>query len=121
MSLTDTRIKALRRSEAVGRYTDSSGLVLDLSLNDAFPKPPFQTILGRELEPERVQLPMISGLGNQGGDGMVTLVNEKNGHIGFGTGRQQPACQCGLGGIDNYPAKVFQRHRHWITFDAFNL
>ncbi|MCH7820373.1 MAG: tyrosine-type recombinase/integrase [Proteobacteria bacterium] len=30
MALTDTRIKALRRSQEVGRYTDGSGLVLDV-------------------------------------------------------------------------------------------
>ena len=30
VALTDTRIKALRRSQVVGRYTDSSGLVLDV-------------------------------------------------------------------------------------------
>ena len=30
VALTDTRIKALRRSQVVGRYTDGSGLVLDV-------------------------------------------------------------------------------------------
>ena len=35
VALNDTRIKALRRSKAVGRYTDGSGLVLDLKPSGA--------------------------------------------------------------------------------------
>jgi len=35
MALTDTRIKALRRSKRVGKYTDGSGLVLDVKPSGA--------------------------------------------------------------------------------------
>lgn len=35
MALTDTRIKALRRSQAIGRHTDGSGLVLDATSSGA--------------------------------------------------------------------------------------
>ncbi len=35
MPLTDTRIKALRRSQSVGRYTDGNGLVLDVKPSGA--------------------------------------------------------------------------------------
>ena len=35
MALNDTRIRALKRSQEVGRYTDSSGLVLDVKPSGA--------------------------------------------------------------------------------------
>ena len=35
MALTDTRIKAVRRSQEIGRHTDGSGLVLDATSSGA--------------------------------------------------------------------------------------
>jgi integrase len=35
MSLTDTRLRTLKRSQKVGRYTDGNGLVLDVKLSGA--------------------------------------------------------------------------------------